>query len=102
MLASMKKQIYPDGVQTELASHYHNVSLHNFELFYAICKEVGKTLPQEYEETLIKMFDYTAKNMRPDGSRVLNNDSDRGNGKDNNRAIILNALKNSIGPNGNT
>jgi hypothetical protein len=93
MLASMKKQIYPDGVQTELASHYHNVSLQNFELFYAICKEVGKTLPQEYEKTLIKMFDYTAKNMRPDGSRVLNNDSDRGNGTDNNRAIILNALK---------
>jgi hypothetical protein len=31
--------------------------------------------------------------MRPDGSRVLNNDSDRGNGTDNNRAIILNALK---------
>lgn len=93
MFASMKKQIYPDGVQTELSSSYHNVSLHNFELFYNICQEIGKTLPKEYEETLIKMFDYTAKNMRPDGSRVLNNDSDRGNRTDNNRDIILNALK---------
>lgn len=93
MFDSMKKQIYPDGIQTELASHYHNVSLQNFELFHDLCREVGKKLPLEYEETLIKMFDYTAKNMRPDGSRVLNNDSDRGNEIDNNRNIILNALK---------
>ncbi len=93
MNQSMKEQVYPDGVQTELASHYHNVSLHNFQLFYDICQQVGLSLPQSYEQTLWAMYDYTAKIMRPDGSRILNNDSDRGNGKDDNRNIILNALK---------
>lgn len=32
MTESMRGQVYPDGVQTELSSHYHNVSLNNFEL----------------------------------------------------------------------
>ena len=27
MTKSMQEQIYPDGVQTELSSHYHNVFL---------------------------------------------------------------------------
>lgn len=93
MNASMKEQIYPDGVQTELSSHYHNVSLRNFQLFYDICQKVGKKLPPEYEQTLMAMYNYTANIMRPDGSRILNNDSDRGNKQDNNRNIILDALK---------
>jgi len=93
MNKSMKEQVYPDGVQNELSSHYHNVSLRNFEIFYDLCKQTGKELPKEYEQTLLKMYDYSAKIMRPDGGRILNNDSDKGNEEDNNRALISKAFE---------
>ena len=100
MTKSMKEQIYPDGVQTELSSHYHNVSLKNFELFKDLCDLIGKDLPDYYSKTVEEMYNYSARVMRPDGSRPLNNDSDRGNqlGKTytfayDNRQLILDGFK---------
>lgn len=78
MMESMKDQVYPDGVQTELTSHYHNVSLRNFELFQEICDRSEKPLPEFYHETLESMYSYIAHAIRPDGYRILNNDGDRG------------------------
>ncbi|MEM9675064.1 MAG: heparinase II/III family protein [Bacteroidota bacterium] len=78
MMESMKDQVYPDGVQTELTSHYHNVSLRNFELFKEICDRAEKPLPDFYNETLESMYGYIAHAIRPDGFRILNNDGDRG------------------------
>jgi hypothetical protein len=78
MVESMKDQIYPDGVQTELTSHYHNVSLLNFELLKTICDRVNKTLPDFYNKTLEQCYSYIAHAVRPDGFRILNNDGDRG------------------------
>lgn len=78
MVESMKDQVYPDGVQTELTSHYHNVSMFNFELFQDICVNAGKTLPDFFNRTIEDMYGYIARAMRPDGSRILNNDGDRG------------------------
>jgi len=85
MTESMKAQVYPDGVQTELTSHYHNVSLRNFELFKDICDRVEKPLPDFYNQTLEGMYQYIAHAVRPDGYRILNNDGDRGS----DREIIL-------------
>lgn len=78
MMESMKDQVYPDGVQTELTSHYHNVSLRNFELFMEICNRAERPLPAFYNETLESMYSYIAHAIRPDGYRILNNDGDRG------------------------
>lgn len=85
MTESMKDQVYPDGVQTELTSHYHNVSLHNFELFKDICDQVNKPLPGFFNQTIENMYSYIAHAIRPDGSRILNNDGDRGS----DREIVL-------------
>ncbi|NND05507.1 MAG: alginate lyase family protein [Saprospiraceae bacterium] len=85
MTKSMKDQVYPDGVQTELTSHYHNVSLRNFELFKKICDRAGRELPGFFSETIRKMYAYIAQAVRPDGYRILNNDGDRGS----DRSIIL-------------
>ena len=100
MTKSMQEQIYPDGVQTELSSHYHNVSLKNFELFNDLCILVGRDLPDYYLKTIEQMYNYSARVMRPDGSRPLNNDSDRGNqlGKTytfayDNRQLIMDGYK---------
>ncbi|HSI74597.1 MAG TPA: alginate lyase family protein [Lunatimonas sp.] len=78
MVESMKDQVYPDGIQTELTSHYHNVSLANFELFKNICDRAGKTLPDFFTQTIEDMYRYIAHAVRPDGFRILNNDGDRG------------------------
>lgn len=78
MVGSMEDQIYPDGVQTELTSHYHNVSLSNFELFLNICKDANKPLPDYFNKTIEAMYAYIAHAVRPDGNRILNNDGDRG------------------------
>lgn len=78
MVESMKDQVYPDGIQTELTSHYHNVSMANFELFKNICDRAGKTLPDFFTQTIDDMYRYIAHAVRPDGFRILNNDGDRG------------------------
>lgn len=82
MTASMKDQVYPDGVQTELTSHYHNVSLANFELFKSICGKANKPLPDFFNQTIENMYAYIAHAVRPDGNRILNNDGDRGSDRE--------------------
>ncbi len=82
MVESMKDQVYADGVQTELTSHYHNVSLHNFELFKEICDKANKKLPDFFNRTIEDMYSYIAHAMRPDGHRILNNDGDLGSDRD--------------------
>jgi hypothetical protein len=82
MTASMKEQVYPDGVQTELTSHYHNVSLRNFELFKEICDNAGKELPDFYHQTIASMYQYIAHAIRPNGNRILNNDGDLGSDRE--------------------
>ncbi len=76
MTASMKEQVYPDGVQTELTSSYHQVALSNFELFNSICKNAEVSLPAYFTETIASMWNYLAWTIRPDGYGVLNNDGD--------------------------
>jgi hypothetical protein len=89
MTESMKDQVYADGVQTELTSHYHNVSLANFELFKNICDRADIALPDFFNQTIENMYSYIAHAVRPDGFRILNNDGDRGS----DREPIINASK---------
>lgn len=89
MTNSMKEQVYKDGVQTELSSHYHQVALSNFTLFKNICDKAGRQLPAYYNETLEKMNGYLAHVVRPSGYRPLNNDGDWGSDRD----FILEAAK---------
>jgi hypothetical protein len=89
MVESMKGQVYADGVQTELTSHYHNVSMFNFELFKDICDRAGQKLPDFFNQTIEDMYSYIAHAVRPDGFRALNNDGDRGS----DREIIIRGAK---------
>lgn len=77
MLEGLKDQVYPDGVQKELTSHYHQVAWYNFDHFRQICEEAGEDLPPEYGKQLEKMLHYIAYTMTPTGFGILNNDSDR-------------------------
>jgi hypothetical protein len=82
MVSSMKDQIYPDGVQTELTSSYHFVALSNFKLFVDICQKNKVSLPEYYTKTLEDMYNYLALTMRPDGFGLLNNDADLMNNRE--------------------
>jgi hypothetical protein len=76
MEQEMKLEVYPDGVQDELTSHYHEVALRNFEQFYDLNKKIGRKLPASMRRTIIKMYRYLAYTIRPNGYGLLNNDSD--------------------------
>jgi len=86
---SMKGQVYPDGVQTELTSHYHQVAMKNFELFKNICTISNQKLPDFFNQTIEKMYSYIAHTVRPDGNRILNNDGDCGS----DRELIIEGAK---------
>ncbi|MDR3251598.1 MAG: heparinase II/III family protein [Tannerella sp.] len=94
MVGSMKEQVYPDGVQTELTSHYHHVALSNFSLLADICKSADVKLPDYYDNTIRDMWNYLAWTMRPDGWGLLNNDSDL----DFNRNSVLKAAEEQDAP----
>lgn len=89
MAESMKGQVYPDGVQTELTSHYHNVALANFVLFKEICDRANKPLPEFFNRTIENMYSYISHAIRPNGFRILNNDGDLGS----DRELVLEAAK---------
>lgn len=76
MTASMKEQVYPDGVQSELTSSYHLVALDNFNQLAEICHKANVQLAAYYTKTLEDMWNYLAMSMRPDGFGLLNNDAD--------------------------
>lgn len=76
MVASIQDQVYPDGVQTELASSYHYGALEDFSAFYEIAQQVGIELPVAYVDQIENMWNYLAYVVRPSGTNPLNNDSD--------------------------
>lgn len=82
MSESLFEQVYPDGVQTELSSSYHWVALHNFDLFRSICEEVGEKLPEKYTALLDSMRAYLVYTIKPNGTGLLNNDSDLSDNRD--------------------
>ena len=87
MLEGLRDQVYPDGVQKELTSHYHQVALVNFQQFLEICERANEPLPEDYRKELEKMHHYVAYTVRPTGHGILNNDSD----KRYNRDLIMQA-----------
>jgi len=72
----LKRQVYPDGVHEELSASYHLLALLNFEQLIDIRQKAGKSIPKAYEENIVRMYEYLAWVIRPNGRSSLNNDSD--------------------------
>ncbi len=89
MVDEIAFEVYPDGVQNELSSHYHTVALRNFEDYALMLKESGYAVPESYTLTLEHMYEYLAGTIRPDGFGLLNNDSDL----DANRGLLQRAAE---------
>jgi hypothetical protein len=62
----MNGQVYPDGVQIELSSGYHHVSLNNFLAVYKIAHLNERELPADFLKRLEKMYDFDVYGAMPD------------------------------------
>lgn len=69
-------QVYPDGAQIELTSHYHLVSLAYLDLGVQLLRAGQVAVPGPLQDAVPRMWDYVAGILRPDGSLPPNNDSD--------------------------
>lgn len=76
IIPEITRQVYPDGVQMELTSHYHHVAARNLQDFAGRVESSGHPLPEDFSAGLERMWNYLAYSMRPNGYGVLNNDSD--------------------------
>lgn len=65
----LDEEVYPDGMQVELALGYNNWVLHEFSSVLRVAKHNGmlETLPGDFRAKLEKMYDYQLRAMRPDG-----------------------------------
>lgn len=77
MKKEIYRQVYPDGVQTEVSTKTQWVALRRFESVADYFLKSGRQIPDDYIQRLEEMYNYLAYAMRPDGHQPLNNDSDR-------------------------
>ena len=76
LMKNARNSVYPDGVQKELTSSYHMVSLGRYQFAADLLEQAGMNSPETFVATLRKMWAYTAQIIRPTGTLPLNNDSD--------------------------
>jgi len=77
MSEEINRQVYPDGVQSEISTKTQWVALFRFESLANNFKKAGRDISEAYLERVEDMYNYLAYTMRPDGHQPLNNDSDR-------------------------
>lgn len=75
LVQEIERQVYPDGVQHEVAPGYHIMSGNGFAEPYQIAQLNGYELPAIYRERLEGMFEYVMHITRPDGTLPSLNDS---------------------------
>lgn len=68
-------QTYPDGVQKELATHYHKVALLDYEEIIQIGESINKKCEKESYDIIENMTNYLVKSIKPNGDTLLNGDS---------------------------
>jgi hypothetical protein len=77
MSGEINRQVYPDGVQSEISTKTQWVALQRFESVANHFLNAGRDISPAYLQRLEEMYNYLAYSMRPDGHQPINNDSDR-------------------------
>ena len=75
--SQMEMQIYPDGVQHELAPGYHFYCLRSFYQAYDVARKIGMTVDENYSDMLEKMTEYLMYISSPKREAPPSNDSKR-------------------------
>lgn len=58
LYSELDEQVYPDGAQIELSSGYHQVSLRNFVMGYAVGQLNDMPVPEDFVTKLERMYHY--------------------------------------------
>lgn len=84
-------QIGPEGVQSELTTHYHDASIEMFGTPYLLGKLAGYPFPESYGSQLQRMATFSLAMLRPDQRSTAVGDSDWvSNGRE--RVALLGAI----------
>lgn len=75
LLRELERQVWPDGVDWELAPGYHMMACRGFLEPLKLARLNDITLPYGFAERLASTFDYAAGITRPDGTLPSVNDS---------------------------
>jgi len=70
-----KDQFYPDGSQKELAPGYHNTNLSCIESVYRLSQLNKYLLPDDYTQSLERIYEFYERVVMPDGKLPAVNDS---------------------------
>ncbi len=83
----LSEEVYPDGVQFELALGYNTWTLNEFLGAYeaALLNGMDDEFPEDYKSLLEKMYEYLMKVSMPDGMAFAMNDA----GNQNVRALLV-------------
>jgi hypothetical protein len=76
MQSELEAQVYPDGVQFELATGYHHVIIINYQFVVDICSLYGIETPKRFMEVIHLMYEFYPKTSRPDEKIPDINDGD--------------------------
>lgn len=77
MTKEINRQVYPDGIQSEISSKTQWVALRRFESVAENFQKAKRKISAAYLKRVEEMYQYLAYSIRPDGHQPLNNDSDR-------------------------
>ena len=73
----LQKQVYPDGMQHELATGYHMACMHSFYQTLAVATKTAFAVPENFKANLEKMFEYIMYVSTPGRQVPPTNDSER-------------------------
>ncbi|MFB0523585.1 MAG: alginate lyase family protein [Candidatus Bathyarchaeia archaeon] len=75
LYGELENQVYPDGVQIELSTGYHQVSLRNFVCAMQIAQMNDVAMPSDYVEKLEKMYNFNLYASMPNAKLPGLNDA---------------------------
>lgn len=74
--ADVRAQIYPDGSQEELTTHYGLVVVHSLARFVELLQQRGRPVPADLDDALRRAAVYAALTLKPDLSLAMLSDGD--------------------------
>lgn len=67
LVAELDNQVYPDGMQFELSTGYHQVNIRNYQWLWDVANACGETVPEAFRDGLARMHAANIKLMMPNG-----------------------------------
>jgi hypothetical protein len=67
LVQELDRQLYPDGLQYELSTNYHQVNINNYQALLDVCRAYDVPVPAAFHDGLERMHTANLLLMMPDG-----------------------------------